>query len=130
MIVAHGIDIVDVERISSMLDTHGQTFIDRCFTSTEQAAADVTSPEMRAQRFAARYAAKEAVLKALGTGLAGGIEWVEIGIVREDGPPMVELTGRAAEIAAEVGITRWLVSLTHTGGIAMASVIGIGDCDE
>ena len=130
MIVSHGIDVVDVARISSMLDTHGQTFIDRCFTATEQATAEVNSSELRAQRYAARYAAKEAVLKALGTGLAGGVEWIEIGIVREDGPPMVELTGRAAELATEAGISRWLLSLTHAGGIAMASVIGIGDCDE
>jgi holo-[acyl-carrier protein] synthase len=111
-----------------MLDKHGETFINRCFTKQEQDAADVSSPEMRAQRFAARYAAKEAVLKALGTGLAGGIEWIEIGVAREDGPPMVELTGKAAEIAASAGITEWRLSLSHAGGIAMASVIGIGGC--
>ena len=77
MIVAHGVDIINVARVTTMLEKHGQTFIDRCFTKTEQNAADVSSPEMRSQRFAARYAAKEAVLKALGTGLAGGIEWIE-----------------------------------------------------
>ena len=127
MIVAHGIDVVDVERISSMLQSHGQKFIDRCFTSVEQDAANVASSEMRAQRYAVRYAAKEAVLKALGTGLAGGIEWIDIGVVREDGPPMVVLNGRAAEVADEQGITEWRVSLTHAGGIAMASVLGIGE---
>ena len=84
-ILSHGIDVIDVDRVSSMLESHGQTFIDRCFTTKEQEAANVSSQEMRAQRYAARYAAKEAVLKALGTGLAGGIEWIEIGIVREDG---------------------------------------------
>ena len=129
MIVAHGIDIVDVARVATMLEKHGQTFIDRCFTKTEQHAADVSSPEMRAQRFAARYAAKEAVLKALGTGLAGGIEWVEIGVARDGGPPMVELTGKAAEVAEKAGITDWHLSLSHSGGIAMASVIGIGGRD-
>ena len=130
MIITHGIDVIDVARVSSMLESHGQTFIDRCFTTKEQEAANVSSPEMRAQRFAARYAAKEAVLKALGTGLAGGIEWVEIGVVREDGPPMVELTGKAAEVAAKIGILEWRLSISHAGGIAMASVIGIGGCDE
>ena len=130
MIVTHGIDIVDVARVASMLEKHGDTFINRCFTKKEQAAADVSSPEMRAQRFAARYAAKEAVLKALGTGLAGGIAWIEIGVAREDGPPMVELTGMAAEMAAKAGITQWRLSLSHAGGIAMASVIGIGGCSE
>ena len=72
------------------------------------------------------YAAKEAILKALGTGLSGGIEWIEIGVIREDGPPMVQLCGRAAEVAAEAGITEWRLSLSHSGGMAMASVIGIG----
>ncbi|MBC8309122.1 MAG: holo-ACP synthase [Phycisphaerales bacterium] len=129
MIVTHGIDIIDVARVATMLEKHGQTFIDRCFTKTEQLAADVSSPEMRAQRFAARYAAKEAVLKALGTGLAGGIEWVDINVAREDGPPMVELSGKAAEVAKKAGITDWQLSLSHTSGIAMASVIGIGGCD-
>ena len=127
MIVVHGIDIVDVSRIESMLDTHGQKFIDRCFTAKEQEASDVSAKELRAERFAARYAAKEAILKALGTGLSGGIEWIEIGVIREDGPPMVELCGRAAEVAAEAGITEWRLSLSHSGGMAMASVIGIGD---
>jgi holo-[acyl-carrier protein] synthase len=126
MIVAHGIDIADVKRISSMLEKHGQKFIDRCFTETEQAAANVASEDMRAQRFAARYAAKEAVLKALGTGLAGGIEWVDIGVSREDGPPMITLSGRAAEVANKQGIHEWRLSLSHASGMAMASVIGIG----
>jgi holo-[acyl-carrier protein] synthase len=126
MIIAHGIDIVEVARIESMLQKHGQTFIDRCFTAKEQEASDVSAKGVRAERFAARYAAKEAILKALGTGLSGGIEWIEIGVVRDDGPPMVELCGRAAEVAAEAGITEWRLSLSHSGGMAMASVIGIG----
>ncbi|MBT4529898.1 MAG: holo-ACP synthase [Phycisphaerae bacterium] len=126
MILAHGIDVIDVERISSMLQSHGQTFIDRCFTKVEQEAAEVSSQEMRAQKYAARYAAKEAVMKALGTGWAKGIEWTNVGVVREDGPPMVLLSGRAAEVANEQGITEWRLSLTHAGGIAIASVIGIG----
>jgi holo-[acyl-carrier protein] synthase len=126
MILAHGIDVIDVERISSMLQSHGQTFIDRCFTKVEQEAAEVSSQEMRAEKYAARYAAKEAVMKALGTGWAKGIEWTNVGVVREDGPPMVLLSGRAAEVANEQGITEWRLSLTHSGGIAIASVIGIG----
>ena len=127
MIIAHGIDVVDVARVASMLDAHGQRFLDRCFTVAEQEVADVNSPNKRAERLAARYAAKEAVLKALGTGLAGGIEWIEIGVVRENGPPSIELRGRAAEVAADQGITEWHLSLSHTHGIAMASVIAIGD---
>lgn len=126
MIIAHGIDIVDVSRIESMLDTHGDKFIRRCFTSKEQESSDVSAKNIRAERYAARYAAKEAVLKALGTGLSVGIEWKEIGVVRDGGPPVVELCGRAAEIAAKVGIVEWRLSLSHSGGMAVASVIGIG----
>jgi holo-[acyl-carrier protein] synthase len=110
-----------------MLQSHGQKFLDRCFTKVEQEAANVSSQDMRDQRLAARYAAKEAVLKALGTGLAGGIEWIDIGVVRADGPPMVQLSGKAKEVADAQGITDWKLSLTHAGGIAIASVIGFGD---
>lgn len=123
----HGIDVIDVPRIAAMLEKHGDHFIDRCFTQIEQEAAGVASPQKRAERFAARYAAKEAVLKALGTGLSRGIEWVEIGVVREEGPPKIELTGKAATIALEAGITEWRLSMSHAAGIAFASVIGFGD---
>ncbi|HIO20190.1 MAG TPA: 4'-phosphopantetheinyl transferase superfamily protein, partial [Phycisphaerales bacterium] len=77
MIITRGIDITDVARVATMLESHGDIFINRCFTKIEQEAADVSSKEIRAERFAARYAAKEAVLKALGTGLSGGITWVD-----------------------------------------------------
>jgi holo-[acyl-carrier protein] synthase len=123
----HGIDVIDVPRIAAMLEKHGDHFINRCFTKTEQEAANVSSPQIRADRFAARYAAKEAVLKALGTGLSRGIEWIEIGVVRVDGPPKIELTGKAAAIAMDAGITEWRLSMSHAAGIAFASVIGFGD---
>ena len=89
--------------------------------------SNVSSEATRSQRYAARYAAKEAVLKALGTGLAGGIGWTDISIEREDGPPKVILAGEAARIAESQGITSWLISLSHTDTMAIASVIGIGD---
>ena len=122
----HGIDIIDVPRIEAMLEKHGDHFINRCFTIVEQKAADVSSKQTRAERFAARYAAKEAVLKALGTGLSGGIEWIEIGVVRGGGAPTIELTGRAQEVAKVAGIEEWRLSLSHTASIAIASVIGFG----
>jgi len=130
MKIVHGVDIVDVARVASMLQNHGQLFVDRCFTLAEQKISEVKSEEMKVQRYAARYAAKEAVLKALGTGLAGGIQWIDICIIREDGPPMVELSGKAAELAEQLGITEWKLSLSHSGGIAIASVIGIGGLHE
>ncbi len=123
----HGIDVIDVPRITAMLEKHGDHFINRCFTKIEQAAATVSSEQTRGERFAARYAAKEAVLKALGTGLSGGIEWIEIGVVRDDGAPRIELTGKAAEVAQKAGIVEWRLSLSHAAGIAFASVIGFGD---
>lgn len=126
MIVAHGIDIVSVERIGHVLDAHGERFLERCFTSEERAMADVPNRDVAAQRLAARFAAKEAVLKALGTGLTGGIQWRDVAVVRDVGPPRVELRGRAAEAAASWGITHWHLSLSHAGGLAMASVIGTG----
>ncbi len=123
----HGIDVIDVPRIAAMLEKHDEHFINRCFTKVEQEAAAVSSIKTRAERFAARFAAKEAVLKALGTGLTGGIEWIEIGVVREDGAPRIELTGKAAEVAKKAGIQKWRLSLSHASGIAFASVIGFGD---
>ena len=123
----HGVDLIEVERIASMLKTHGEKFENRCFTESEQSRSNVSSEATRSQRYAVRYAAKEAVLKALGTGLAGGIEWTDISIEREDGPPNVLLTGEAARIAKSHGITSWLVSLSHTDTMAIASVIGIGE---
>jgi holo-[acyl-carrier protein] synthase len=123
----HGIDIIDVSRIEAMLEKHGDHFIERCFTEAEQEAAEVSSTQTRSQRFAARYAAKEAVLKALGTGLSGGIEWIEIGVVRDSGSPTIVLTGKAQEVALKAGIDQWRLSLSHTQSIAIASVIGFGE---
>ncbi len=127
MNIVHGVDVVDVSRIDSMLEKHGDHFINRCFTQVEQDASDTASEKTRSERFAARFAAKEAVLKALGTGLTGGIEWVEIGVVRDAGGPRIELTGRAAEISTEAGIKYWRLSMSHAAGVAIASVVGFGE---
>lgn len=124
--LGHGVDLVEIARIDRMLDEHGARFRDRCFTPGEQAWAE-TGQAVRAERYAARFAAKEAVLKALGTGLAEGIEWTEIEVERAaTGRPSIRLSGRAAEIAADLGIDAWHVSLSHAGGMAMASVIAAG----
>lgn len=122
-IIGHGIDLVEIARIVRMLDEHGDRFTCRCFTEEERAYADA-SPAVRGERFAARFAAKEAVLKALGTGLRDGIDWTDIEVLRDAaGAPSVRLVGRAREIADELGIQDWALSLTHAGGLAMASVI-------
>jgi holo-[acyl-carrier protein] synthase len=125
-VIGHGVDLVEIERIERMLEDHGDRFLERCFVESEIAWAD-QGPAVRSERIAARFAAKEAVLKALGTGLRDGIDWKDITVTRNDlGAPGVLLTGRAAEIAAESGITDWRLSLSHAGGLAMASVLALG----
>jgi len=136
-VLAHGIDLVETARIARMLADHPERFAEKCFTAAERAYCDRNTAR-RAEHYAARFAAKEAVLKALGTGWAGGIAWTDIEVVRsETGEPSIVVTGEAARIAKARGINRWLVSLTHVGGLrldavgyAMASVIGLGKLAE
>ena len=126
MIVGHGIDLVETARIAELIDRHGERFLARCFTEAERAYAD-GSAKRRLEHLAGRFAAKEAVLKVLGTGWAQGIAWTDAEVVRlHTGQPTVRLHGRAAALAAEQGITRWVISITHTETHAMASVIGEG----
>jgi holo-[acyl-carrier protein] synthase len=137
-VVAHGIDLVQIERIAEMLRRHPEQFRARCFTAREQAYADAAR-RRAAERYAARFACKEAVLKALGTGWRDGIAWTDIAVDHApSGAPTVTLSGRCAEIARGMGIRRWLVSLSHASedrpaddagphGYAMASVIACGD---
>ncbi len=125
-IIGHGVDLVEVARIETMLQQHGQRFVERCFSEAERAYAESTR-DRRAERYAARIASKEAVFKALGTGWRQGIAWRDVEVVREpSGQPALVLSGGCAEWAARLGIVRWQVSLSHAGGVAMASVIGLG----
>ena len=124
-VIGHGIDLVEVERIGRMLSEHGDRFRERCFTVAEQEYAE-SGIKRRNERYAARFAAKEAVLKALGTGWRSGIAWTDIEIViQPSGKPDIRLAGRCAQIAGEMGIEAWQVSLTHTGGFAAASVLAL-----
>ena len=125
-VLGNGIDIVDVARIRDMVEEHGQRFLDRCFTAAEQAYCD-DAPKRRFEHYAARFAAKEAALKSIGTGWRDGIAWTDIEVVRKpSGQPRLVITGRCAEIAAELGITDWHVSLSHTDTLAISSVFGCG----
>lgn len=122
--IAHGVDMVEVARIAEMQSSHGQQFLDRCFTPGEQAYC--IERRRVEEHLAGRFAAKEAVLKALGLGLRGGILWTDVEVTRsEDGAPGVVLRGRAAKIACEHGIVSWLLSISHTSTHAMASAIGL-----
>ena len=126
MIIGHGIDLVDVARIAGSVERHGQRFLDRVFTPAEQAYA--AGSKRRMEHLAARFAAKEAAPKALGTGWRSGIAWTDIEVINlPSGAPALRVTGRAAQLAAERSITVWQVSLTHTAAQAAASVIAAGD---
>ncbi|MFM9994389.1 MAG: holo-ACP synthase [Phycisphaerales bacterium] len=124
--IAHGIDLVEVARIARMLAEHGESFLDRCFTPGERRYAHESA--RRDEHLAARFAAKEATLKALGTGWRSGIAWTDVEVISEaSGAPTLVLHGRAAEIARERGISGWLVSLSHTEHHAAASVIALAE---
>jgi holo-[acyl-carrier protein] synthase len=125
VIVGIGVDEVEVPRMAEVL-TRTPSMRGRLFTDAEQAYAATAEPRMAAQRLAARFAAKEAVLKALGAGL-GACKFVEIEVVRaESGAPDVVLHGAAVTLAADAGVARLHLSLTHTESRATAFVIAEG----
>ena len=122
MILGHGVDLAEVERVRRSVERFGDRFLERVFTEGERAYAG--DGPRRDERLAARFAAKEAVFKALGTGWAQGVGWTGIEVVREaSGKPALVLHGKARELAETLGVRRWHLSLTHTGTMAMASVI-------
>lgn len=124
-ILGHGIDLVDIARVARMVQDHGQHFLDRCFTPAEQAYC--LGPKRRYEHLAGRFAAKEAILKVLGTGWRAGIAWTDMEILNDpQGKPEVRLTGLCAELASQQGITRWHLSISHIDTHAMASAIGEG----
>ncbi|HZW10564.1 MAG TPA: holo-ACP synthase [Phycisphaerales bacterium] len=121
--LAHGIDIVEVARLAALLARHPDRARARLFTAAELAYAAGKKREL--EHLAARFAAKEAAFKALGTGWADGLAWTDVEVTRDHaGRPGLVLRNRAAEIAAQRGISSWLISLSHTETHAIASVIG------
>lgn len=121
-IIGHGIDVVEIARISDMLDRHADRFLDRCFTPGEQAYA--ADRKRRAEHLAGRFAAKEAAMKAIGTGWRSGIAWTDIEtIIEPSGAPRLVVHARVNEIATDLGVKRWHVSISHTDTLATASVI-------
>ncbi|MGA3371144.1 MAG: holo-ACP synthase [Terracidiphilus sp.] len=122
MIVGSGIDLTEIERIQQSMDRYGARFLDRVYTLAEQAYC--LRKRNAAESFAARFAAKEAGAKALGTGISQGVSWLEIEVEREPGGrPTLRFHGRAAERAARLGARRAALSITHTAALAMASVV-------
>ncbi len=122
MIVGSGIDMVEIGRIQQTMDRYGKRFLDRVYTEGEQAYC--LRKKKAAESLAARFAAKEAGAKALGTGISFGVSWLEFEVVREpSGRPALKFHGRAAQIAGHLGVARAALSITHTGALAMASVV-------
>jgi holo-[acyl-carrier protein] synthase len=129
MILGTGIDIIEVWRIEEAVRRHGDRFLDRVYTTAERAYCDaLASPTLH---YAARFAAKEAFSKALGLGIAQGMAWKDIAI-RNDarGAPRLELSGRASQLAADLGISAAHVSLSHSQSVAAAVVILEGERPE
>jgi holo-[acyl-carrier protein] synthase len=124
-IVGHGIDIVETARIKRLVEEHGQRFLDRCYTELEQAYCS-RNHKRQVEHLAGRFAAKEAVLKVLGTGWRGNIAWTDIEILPEpSGQPKTRLSGECERIARQLGITQWHVSISHIQTHATASAIGL-----
>ena len=122
MIVGSGVDLVEIARIQQSLERYGKRFLNRVFTAAEQAYC--MRKRNAAESFAARFAAKEAGAKALGTGISRGVNWLEIEVVREPGGrPGLRFHGRAAEIASQLGVARAALSITHTASLSMANVV-------
>ncbi len=123
-IIAHGIDLVDFPRIADMVERHGDRFVDRVFTAAEQAYA--RSNRNTVEKYAGRFAAKEAILKLLGTGWRGKIAWTDIEVTNnEAGRPEVALAGEVKVIAERMRIRQISISITHTANFAIASAVAL-----
>jgi holo-[acyl-carrier protein] synthase len=121
-VVGVGTDLVDCERIQHMIDRHGDRFLQRVFSAEE--IRYCSRARRPAEHFAARFAAKEAILKALGTGWIGRIAWADMALLPDAlGKPQLALTGHTAALAEQKNITRWHVSMSHTRQVAIAVAI-------
>ncbi len=124
MIVGLGTDIVEVERIAKMIAEHGDHFLERVFTPGE--IAHCRDRKESAPHYAGRWAAKEAVMKVLGTGFTTDVGWTDIEVVTQpSGQPVIVLHGTTRETADRLGIADVLVSISHTKNYATATAIGV-----
>ena len=123
MVIGIGTDLMEIARIAQSIERYGDRFLERIFTPAEIAYCR-RKQKNAAESFAARFAAKEAGAKALGTGISRGVGWLELEVTREPGGrPLLELHGRAAERAHALGVTRISLSLTHSRDVALAVVV-------
>ncbi|MEQ1825391.1 MAG: holo-ACP synthase [Pirellula sp.] len=123
-LISIGTDIIECVRIAQMIEKHGEVFLQRVFTQKE--IQYCSSRKAANQHYAGRWAAKEAVLKVLGTGWAKGIQWTDVEIINEvSGAPTLIMKGKAAEIARERGIREVMISISHCRAYATAFATGI-----
>lgn len=121
-ILSIGSDLAQIERLQAAHERRGAALLKRLFTPAEQAYCDAR--KARFTHYAGRFAVKEAVMKVLGTGWARGVRWIDIEVTRAPGSaPQLVLHGRAAEIAAELGIAKVHITITHDAGLAMAVAV-------
>jgi holo-[acyl-carrier protein] synthase len=123
-ILGLGLDATDIPRIAATIDRYGSRFLLRVFTDEE--IAYCTRRKEPSIHFAGRFAAKEAAMKALGTGHSHGVLWRDVSVVRHGGPPQLELRGGAARRFASMGGVSTLVTITHSDALALAQVILLG----
>jgi holo-[acyl-carrier protein] synthase len=122
LIVGLGIDIAEVARVKAAIERHGETFLRRLYTPKEREYCERFKNKY--ERYAGRFAAKEAAMKALGTGWSRGVRWVDVEVVREKGgKPTLKLAGEANNVAERMGVKNIALSITHTAQQAFAQVI-------
>jgi len=125
-VISHGIDLVECSRVARLMAEHPERFLRRILTDAERRYVEAQRDPVPS--VAGRFAAKEAVLKVLGTGWRGQISWRDMEVLNDKaGKPNVGLTGECARVAERLGIGRILLSITHTANYASASAIGLGE---
>ena len=123
-IIGMGLDATDIDRIADTIERYGDRFLRRIFTDGE--VAYCARRKVPAIHFAGRFAAKEAAMKALGTGHSQGVLWRDVEVVRHGGPPQLKLHGGAAQRFASIGGQTALVTITHSDSLALAQVLILG----
>jgi len=122
LIVGLGIDIAEIDRIETAIKRHGAPFLERLYTPQEVAYCE--RHRNKFERYAARFAAKEAAMKALGTGWSAGVRWRDIEVIRAaSGKPSLLLQGQAQSVAEKLGVKNIALTITHSGNMALAEVI-------
>ncbi len=123
-IIGLGLDATDIDRIADTIERYGERFLNRIFTEREVAYCTVR--RVPAIHFAGRFAAKEAAMKALGTGHSQGVLWRDVEVVRRGGPPQLQLHGGAGRRFAAIGGQSSLLTITHSDDLAIAQVLIMG----